>query len=379
MKNIAFLLMISIIANVAGMEPTNQVFYSEMQQFLGSISSHGKRQQWNNKCTKVHKITLNFDGRKQFIESVRSNNDSNHINNFEIIIPIDSAPNVRIQFSLINRKHYSTTYGFSVNGKWKPYLYDANKRENGILDDLVFVKPSHPPLYYDYINYFAINVLRILKLSQKPLTTEEPNRINRVANQCVMNTAIEIAAMILTTERARDEYSLLISYIEFYKLKHTDASNQRTMLLNMFDKENPILRFPAAPCGASRIQSMPPEDIYDEFTDMLPYSPYYEKLQLLPESMHDVLVNLFYEEKLERLMAISENRKTRQKAKFKKLVEITEAFFKAKMRKIFAEWKDLTQYTGEISEPENCVLTLQDQYVDVFDEYDENKLNPTMP
>ena len=172
---------------------------------------------------------------------------------------------------------------------------------------------------------------------------------------------------------------IVISYIEFYKLKHTDASNQRTMLLNMFEKKNPILRFPAAPSGASYIQIMLPEDIYDEFIDMLPYSPYYEKLQLLPEFMHDVLVNLFYEGKLERLIAISENRKTNQKSTFKQLVEITEAFFKTKTRNIFTKWKKLTQYANATSEPESQVSTLKDPCVDVFDEYDETPLNPTMP
>lgn len=356
--------------SVNAMSPDRKFEYPEAQCFFENVDGHGHRRPWANGNSKRERLTLDFDGRKQFIESVRSSNDDEHINNFEVRVPINSELNVRTKFELKNKKnnknnkHYSTIYGFSVDGEWKPYLYDITKMKNGILDDFVFARPSHPPLYSDYINHFAINVLRILKLSQKPLATDDPNRINRVANQCVMNTAVEIAAMILTTERARDEYSLLIFYIEFYKLKHTDRVNQQRMLLDMFNKSNPTLRFPQAPGGVSYIQGMQSGEIYNAFMNMLIYSPYYKKLQQLPEFMHDILVDLFYEGKLEKIKAISENRTTNKPAKFKKLVDASKNFFKFQMKKVIELWKAMGNSSEEISEPE---LESESDYFDPLD------------
>jgi len=344
-------------------------------------------------------IQLDFKGRTAFINSVRSDN-VDRINNFKIVVPIANSLKAKTEFALKNNKptKYSSTYLFFSEGEEaKPYLYNLSKRTIGILDDFIFANPSHPPLYSRYIGNFATNVLRILKSEQPILEVEELNTYNRTANRYVINTSIEIATMILTTERARDEYSVLVSYIEFYKLKRTAKTNQQEMLLNMFfhnakdvDGRDPTLKFPkvknqqdkqSSAGGAALIRRTSWEYLYDEFTDMLNYSPYYEKVQQLPEFMHTVLGNEFYGGKLEKLKAISENR-LQPRSKFKKLVDASETFFNSKMKKIVNKWKALKLQSASVSEQEleNAIdCTLTDPYANVFDEYDKNPLNPTMP
>lgn len=366
MKKMVFgIVMIAAQFSANCMSPDRKFEYSEAQRFFDKVDGHDYRGSWANGNSEVKRLTLDFDGRKQFIGSVRGSNE--HTNNFIVTVEasISHKKSIRREFKLENSKynssHYTTTYLFFANGKAKPYLYNG---ENGILDDFISVIPNRTPLYSNYINHFATNVLRILKISKKHLKTKELTKSNLDVNKSIVYTAVEIAAMILTTERARDEYSLLISYIEFYKLKHTNRTNQQEMLLNMFNKNDPILRFPKAPGGAPLIQDMQPSDIYDEFMDMLPYSPYYLKLQQLPEFMHDVLVDLFYEGKLEKIKAISENQTSNKTVKFKKLVDASEKFFKFRIEKVINLWKALVNNSEGISEPE---LELESDYFDPSD------------
>ena len=62
-----------------------------------------------------------------------------------------------------------------------------------------------------------------------------------------------------------------------------------------------------------------------------------EKVQQLPAFMHTVLENEFYDGKLEKLNAISENR-LQPKSKVKKLVDASETFFNSKMKTIVNKW-----------------------------------------
>ena len=322
----------------------------EILQFFKDIKSHGKRHKLMSQNNQEMSIKLDFNGRKFFIKSVRSPNEDDHVNNFKITVPHDGQLEKNLEgkffnFTLQNGnshsiKHYSTTYLFYANGMAKPYF---SKEKNGILDTLSFD-----------INNFSINVMRILKQPQN-LFINDKLKTDLTANPEALKTAIEISAMILTTERARDEYSLLISYIEFYKLKHT--KDQPAMLLSMFSPnddggEDPTLRFPKVKGGANLIRETQPTYMLDKFKDMLHYSPYYEKLQQLPKYMREVLKNVFYEEKLERIRAISEDREIIQRAKFKHLVDRTNRFFTKKKQKIMKKWKSLNQYRDPLSEPE---------------------------
>ena len=385
------------VSCVYGMEQPD--VYPEARTFferVGDLCDHGVRREWTGGRNGPMPLVLDFKGRKQFIESVRSEND--HINELKITVPIeDLEADIRNIFYLRNENHFSTTYNFllKINASPKWYLSRFVPIGKGILDHLVLsTVPKKSPLYSGYINQFATNVLRLLK-SEKPSLL----KVNDAkANEYVLGTSIEIAAMILTTERARDEYSLLISYIEFYKLKH-EIARQQARLHYMFypniedvDGRYPSLRFPKvqnqnnwrqSKGGAELIRDTDPDYLHKRFLEMFKFSPYYGKVRQLPEFIRGALKDEFYEGKLEKLKAISENRLP-QKSKFKKLVDACDEFYKAKMRKIINRWKNLIQQTEEISEPEltpemDQGSTLTDPYADVFDEYDENPLNPTMP
>lgn len=189
----------------------------------------------------------------------------------------------------------------------KPYL--SKKDKNGILAK--FIK------YPEKIQKFAINVLRIMKLSPKGILPV--NLWNMDIDRVMTFESFEIAGMILSTERLRSKKSLLLSYIEFYKLKHiTDHKKSLSMLLDMFDKDGPILRFPASPGGIENIQKTHPFYIYKRFLDMIKYSSEYTVIQQCKNKYTQrKLMDKFFYGKLEKIRAVLENRPPKYKSEFK--------------------------------------------------------------
>ena len=205
-----------------------------------------------------------------------------------------------------DEKRSSFTLGYV-----KPYLSKKNK--DGILAKFI----NHP----EHIQKFATNVLRIIKLSPKgilPVDLWEMD-INRV----LTFESFEIAGMILSTERLRSKKALLLSYIEFYKLKHTtNHKDSLVMLLDMFDKDGPTLRFPASPGGIEAIRKTHYYYVYKRFLDMLKYSPEYPIIQQCKnKNTQRKLMDEFFRGKLEKIRAVFENRQPKFKSGFKAAVQ----------------------------------------------------------
>jgi hypothetical protein len=142
-------------------------------------------------------------------------------------------------------------------------------------------------------------------------------------DETVTFKSFEIAGMILSTERLRSKKSLLLSYIEFYKLKHTtDCEKSSSMLFDMFDKDRPTLRFPTSPGGVEDIQTTHPYYIYKRFLDMLQYSPKYSTIrQCEDKNVRQKLMDEFFYGKLEKIRAVLENRHPAFKSEFKSAVQ----------------------------------------------------------
>ena len=136
--------------------------------------------------------------------------------------------------------------------------------------------------------------------------------------------AFEIAGMILSTERLRSKKSLLLSYIEFYKLKHTkDSQDGLSMLKRMFDKDRFIstLKFPASG-GQKAIKETPDNYIYEKFLEMIKYSPEYQTIQQCKNrDLQLELMNKFFHGKLEKIRAVLENRQPEFKSEFKSAIQ----------------------------------------------------------
>ncbi|ORX47659.1 hypothetical protein BCR36DRAFT_413598 [Piromyces finnis] len=238
---------------------------------------------WDNDELDINRLSNvdfgKFDQRKKFIDMFE-NYDGNGINismrvNFSYggfchdmyIEQPESYEYDTNKFIFINNITFNEEQCSDERAYIKPYLSKKNK--NGILAK--FIK------YPEKIQSFAINVLRIMKLSPKGTIPVDlwPN-LDRV----LTFESFEIAGMILSTERLRSKKALLLSYIEFYKLKHvTNHNDSLSMLLDMFDKDGPTLRFPASPGGIEAIQKTSYYYIYKRFLNMIQYSPEYEIIQ----------------------------------------------------------------------------------------------------
>jgi len=193
----------------------------------------------------------------------------------------------------------------------KPYLSKRDK--SGILAK--FIK------YPEKIQKFAVNVSRIMKLSPKGILPIDVGNFG--VDRVLTLESFEIAGMILSTERLRSKKSLLLSCIEFYKLKHTaNQEGSLSMLLAMFDKDKSILRFPTSPGGVEDIQITHPYYIYKRFLNMIKYSPEYQTIQQCKNrDIQLELMNKFFHGKLEKIRAVLENRRPRFKSEFKSAVQ----------------------------------------------------------
>lgn len=283
---------------------------------------------WNNdhvKNDRLPKVDLGkFDQRKKFIDMFEKY-DMKGVSNF---IRIDFSygelrhdmfieqPESSIQYStekflFQNNIHFDEKQNSYVPGYIKPYLSKKNK--DGVLSNFI----NHP----ENIQSFATNVLRILKLSPKGILPV--NLLEFDLNRVMTFESFEIAGMILSTERLRSKKSLLLSYIEFYKLKHiTNHKDSLSMLLDMFDKDEPTLRFPASPGGIEYIRKTNYYYIYKRFLDMIKYSPEYPIIkQCKNKNIQHQLMNEFFRGKLEKIQAVLENRHPRFKSKFKSSVQ----------------------------------------------------------
>lgn len=163
----------------------------------------------------------------------------------------DSSTNLRFQIP------------YNVNGiPHKSPLFSYKKNPgNNTLNYFLESGCTYSKILYGYekwkkntIKNFATNVLLIINGQ----ATEKD--LSRRARQPSMN----VAALILTSERLRSEKSLLISYIEFFKLQH-DPRAQR--IKQMFFGENPTLGFPGKG-GQDRIWKMTHSDLERSFLDM---------------------------------------------------------------------------------------------------------------
>ncbi len=215
------------------------------------------------------------------------------------------------KFLFQNSYHFDENQTSYTTGYVKPYLSKKNK--DGILAKFI----NHP----EKIREFAKNVLRIMKLSPKGILPVDLFIFD--INRILAFESFEIAGMILSTERLRSKKSLLLSYIEFYKLKHTkNHQDSLSMLLDMFDKDGPTLRFPASPGGIEDIQKTHYYYVYKRFLDMLKYSPEYSVIQQCKNrDIQRKLMDEFFHGKLEKIRAVLENRQPKFKSKFKSAVQ----------------------------------------------------------
>ena len=194
----------------------------------------------------------------------------------------------------------------------KPYL--SNENRIGILEKFI----NHP----EEIQTLATNVLRIMKLSPKGIVPV--NLWNMNIDRVLTFEAFEIAGMILSTERLRSQKSLLLSYIEFYKLKHTENSQKGlSMLKRMFNKNRAVstLKFPASG-GQKAIQETPDSYVYEKFLEMIKYSPKYSIIQQCKnKDIQKKLMDEFFHGKLEKIRAVFENRQPEFKSEFKSAIQ----------------------------------------------------------
>ena len=205
-------------------------------------------------------LVFDMEGRQKLKEEVFKNRN---INTFYIKININLSSGILKTYDSIlncsiNNKNslfffYNQSFNNNntkyVNYESRPYIglkINSNttfynnylempiyKNNYGLIDYLLEQKNN------ELIHYFAVNVLRILK-SSKPL---EPNYDSK--NELLYWTSVHFAFLILTSERLRSAKCLVISYIEFYKLKNEkDYSKLENILKKMFHPINPSLFFP---------------------------------------------------------------------------------------------------------------------------------------
>jgi len=278
----------------------------------------------NNKLPKVD--FGKFDQRKKFIDMFE-NYDERGVSNF-----------IQVNFSYGGLQHnmfikqYKSGYNYSTDDFWFQNLINFNEKQASN-DDRIRLKPylskenkigilakfiKHP----EGIQKLATNVLRIIKLSPKGISPADTAIMGR--DRVLTFEAFEIAGMILSTERLRSKKSLLLSYIEFYKLKHTkDSQDGLSMLKRMFDKDRFIstLKFPASG-GQKAIKETPDNYIYEKFLDMIKYSPEYQTIQQCKNrDLQLELINKFFHGKLEKIRAVLENRHPKFKSKFKSAIQ----------------------------------------------------------
>lgn len=273
-------------------------------------------------------IFLDFAGRKELVNYIRT---KKYINVFTIRVFLPYEVQIPM-FFLVNNPYCKkiSRYNYKYLCKNTTFLFINEYNECKRYEEIIsFFQGKNIP----YIKHFAINVLRILKLSTNPLVT---------INSDFFKMTIEVASMILTTERLRSEKSLLISYIEFYKLKHTN--DPYNTLRYMFNRSGSSLIF-SQKGGAQSIIHADPNVIYSKFINMLIFSPVFNIFNSFPYSMQMILKNEFYRGKLEKLKAMSENRSCLHHSKFKFFVMATKNFFEFKdkllMKKCFDRFKKI--------------------------------------
>ena len=258
----------------------------------------------------LQSLTLDSNGRINLLKKIKGEKCTN----FSISIRNFPMPKKSYKLqSFPNPKYWITTYIFEhvdIEGKkiGKPYIHikkgqlcsgcnaiGSYKCNWGLLNDFL-----NPQFAYG-VNYFAKNVLRIFKISNKPLLVPSIKRRNRLEREYIADRSIQVALMILTTERLRSEQALLISYIEFYKLKHASYLEKIDHLREMFDPDNPSLKFPKKEGGARAIVETEGTDLCNRFLDMLRYSPVYSNYSSLSENVQKRLKNEFLKDKLDTL------------------------------------------------------------------------------
>jgi len=285
---------------------------------------------WDNTLvdnTKLQKVDFGeFDQRKKFVDMFENNNGENVSNFIQVNFSYGRLHhNMFIEQSKNRQKYDTNNFLFwnhvnfdeqqasdTIEAYVKPYLSNENK--TGILEKFI----NHP----ERIQKFATNVLRIMKLSSKGIVPV--NLWNMDIDRVLTFEAFEIAGMILSTERLRSKKSLLLSYIEFYKLKHTENSQEGlSMLESMFNRNKAVstLKFPASG-GRKSIQEAPYKYVYEKFLEMIKYSPEYSTIQQCKdENFRKKLMDEFFHGKLEKIRAVLENRQPEFKSEFKSAIQ----------------------------------------------------------
>ncbi len=308
--------------------------YQEALNFFKEVCEYKSRPTltWDNTLVdnvRLQKVDFGkFDQRKNFVDMFK-NYSENSVSNF-----------IQVNFSYGGLKHdmfieqneKKRKYGTNNFLFWNHVNFDEKQAIEDPKSDSTYSKPrllnenkigilekfiQHP----ERIQKFATNVLRIMKLSPKGILPE--NLWNMNIDRVLTFEAFEIAGMILSTERLRSKKSLLLSYIEFYKLKHTkDSRDGLSMLKRMFDKDRFIstLKFPASG-GLKAIREVPYNYVYEKFLEMIKYSPKYSVIQQCKDKdVQQQLMNKFFHGKLEKIRAVLENRQP-EKSEFKSAVQ----------------------------------------------------------
>lgn len=287
-----------------------------IDEFLESVHNGkgNKNILWNYNQQIDSPITIFFDfeGRKKLINHIRN---YNYNNAFEILFFLPYEVQVPV-FYLKNKPFWKRRCGQTILVNKNTCFLFSNSSNicnsyNSILKPLIIYQNNA-----NLIREFAINVMRILKLSTKPLI-----------NNIFIHISIEIAGLILTTERLRSEQSLLISYIEFYKLKHSSdqcISNNLKIMFFFFQNGCPTLVFPQSQ-GASMMINTSHLYIKDQFEKMIEFSPAYKYSNKFPFCW-PLLLKYFYKGKFEKLKAISGNRPCMYHSRFKFFVIATKKF-----------------------------------------------------
>ena len=240
--------------------------FNEALDFFQMVqySEGNKLYEWEGDEINTNPIVLDFNGREELIKSIRDAKSTKYCRFKTITIPTKQCKG--LFFSLRNKLMYSKVdpskkvhtnklYLFNVHHAYKspennrPKPYIAREKKKGIINDLL-VDHLNPQV----IIYFAKYVMRLLKNTSKEIEKMPQISLNPYMKDSylpeefdIYESIIEMAAIILTAERFRSEKALLLSYIEFYKLKHSDPCKALNFLRQMFSNkqgETPSLLFP---------------------------------------------------------------------------------------------------------------------------------------
>ena len=189
------------------------------------------------------------------------------------------------QFYLCNKHHTDTQYLLNEQGISPKSYY--NETNSSLLNDFF----DETSTLSNYIHYFAVNVLRLLKSSKKGYLLTQ----NKDINERIIWISIEFFLLIITTERFRSNKPLLLIYIEFYKLKHMDNKDKKQLMekfKQLFNQEDSILKF-VEKNGVQKIKQTNYEYVFELFKDMINYTGHTNNHQ-----------NEFYQRKFEKLKAL---------------------------------------------------------------------------